>query len=313
MSAGRAHRQTRPRHPALRAAAAWWCPRSRLGSSAATAPTSSPVAWVGSGCSSPRSWPRRAAAGSCSVRARRPSDTAQETIELHPGDRCRRRGGVRRHRPTRHRASGWWPRQSPPGFRCAVCCTRRQWSRTPRLANITDELIERDWAPKVYGAWNLHQATAGQPLDWFCSFSSAAALLGSPGQGAYAAANSWLDAFTHWRRAQGLPATSIAWGPGPRSAAPRPGGSGARADHSRGGCVRVRGAAAPRPRLHRVRADHRHPVVDRVRPAQPVRRSVPIQRAKPSGHKQVPRRAERSCPWTSGPPGCGVWSPNRSD
>jgi polyketide synthase 5 len=80
------------------------------------------------------------------------------------------------------------------------------------LTNITDELIERDWAPKVYGAWNLHTATAGQPLDWFCSFSSAAALVGSPGQGAYAAANSWLDAFTHWRRAEGLPATAIAWG-----------------------------------------------------------------------------------------------------
>ena len=80
------------------------------------------------------------------------------------------------------------------------------------LTNITDELIERDWAPKVYGAWNLHTATVTQPLDWFCSFSSAAALVGSPGQGAYAAANSWLDAFTHWRRAQGLPATAIAWG-----------------------------------------------------------------------------------------------------
>ena len=81
------------------------------------------------------------------------------------------------------------------------------------LTNITDELIERDWAPKVYGAWNLHTATADQPLDWYCSFSSAAALVGSPGQGAYAAANSWLDASTHWRRAQGLPATAIAWGP----------------------------------------------------------------------------------------------------
>ncbi len=80
------------------------------------------------------------------------------------------------------------------------------------LANITDELIDRDWAPKVYGVWHLHRATAGQPLDWFCSFSSVAALFGSAGQGAYAAASSWLDAFTHWRRSQGLPASAIAWG-----------------------------------------------------------------------------------------------------
>jgi len=80
------------------------------------------------------------------------------------------------------------------------------------LTNISDELIDRDWAPKAYGAWHLHRATVAEPLDWFCSFSSAAALLGSPGQGAYAAANSWLDGFTHWRRSQGLPATSIAWG-----------------------------------------------------------------------------------------------------
>ena len=80
------------------------------------------------------------------------------------------------------------------------------------IGNITDELIDRDWSPKVFGAWYLHQATAGQPLDWFCSFSSAAALLGSPGQGAYAAANSWLDAFTAWRRSHGLPGTAIAWG-----------------------------------------------------------------------------------------------------
>ncbi|MFI5510329.1 sulfolipid-1 biosynthesis phthioceranic/hydroxyphthioceranic acid synthase [Mycobacterium sp. NPDC051804] len=80
------------------------------------------------------------------------------------------------------------------------------------LTNITDELITRDWAAKVFGAWNMHAATAAQPLDWFCVFSSAAALVGSPGQGAYAAANSWLDAFTAWRRAQGLPGTAIAWG-----------------------------------------------------------------------------------------------------
>ncbi|WP_082993050.1 type I polyketide synthase [Mycobacterium sp. 1245111.1] len=80
------------------------------------------------------------------------------------------------------------------------------------LNNISDDLIDRDWAPKVYGAWNLHHATVDQPLDWFCSFSSATALLGSRGQGAYAAANSWLDVFTHWRRAQGRPASAVAWG-----------------------------------------------------------------------------------------------------
>ena len=80
------------------------------------------------------------------------------------------------------------------------------------LENITAELIERDWAPKVHGAWYLHEATADAQLDWFCSFSSAAVLLGSPGQGAYAAANSWLDAFTSWQCSQGVPASSIAWG-----------------------------------------------------------------------------------------------------
>jgi polyketide synthase 5 len=81
----------------------------------------------------------------------------------------------------------------------------------PDLSSLTDELIDRAWAPRVRGAWNMHEATVGQPLDWFCSYSSAAELVGSPGQGAYAAANSWLNAFTLWRRAQGLPATAIAW------------------------------------------------------------------------------------------------------
>jgi polyketide synthase 5 len=80
------------------------------------------------------------------------------------------------------------------------------------LGSITDALIDRNWAPKVMGAWRLHEATATASLDWFCSFSSAAAMVGSPGQGAYAAANSWLDSFTRWRRAQDLPAQVVAWG-----------------------------------------------------------------------------------------------------
>jgi acyl transferase domain-containing protein/acyl carrier protein len=80
------------------------------------------------------------------------------------------------------------------------------------LSSVTEEGLRRNWVPKVDGAWHLHEATRQERLDWFCSFSSVAALLGSPGQSAYAAANSWLDVFTQWRRAQGLPSSTIAWG-----------------------------------------------------------------------------------------------------
>lgn len=77
---------------------------------------------------------------------------------------------------------------------------------------MSDEAIHREWAPKVAGAWHMHVATEGAPLDWFCLFASAATLVGSVEQGARAAADSWLEAFADWRRAQGLPATAIAWG-----------------------------------------------------------------------------------------------------
>jgi polyketide synthase 5 len=79
------------------------------------------------------------------------------------------------------------------------------------LSSVTEERLQRNWAPKVDGAWHLHGATQKASLDWFCCFSSVAALFGSPGQSAYAAANSWLDAFTQWRRTQGLPSSAIAW------------------------------------------------------------------------------------------------------
>ncbi|MBX3611473.1 MAG: type I polyketide synthase [Hydrogenophaga sp.] len=67
-------------------------------------------------------------------------------------------------------------------------------------------------APKVQGTWNLHQATLPLALDFFVCFSSGAALMGSPGQGNYAAANAFMDALASVRREQGQHALSINWG-----------------------------------------------------------------------------------------------------
>jgi NAD(P)-dependent dehydrogenase (short-subunit alcohol dehydrogenase family)/acyl carrier protein len=71
--------------------------------------------------------------------------------------------------------------------------------------------FERVLAPKVQGGWNLHAGLAGNPLDFFVLFSSAAATFGTAGQGNYAAANAFLDALARCRAAAGLPALSIAW------------------------------------------------------------------------------------------------------
>ncbi|HET9874224.1 MAG TPA: beta-ketoacyl reductase, partial [Mycobacterium sp.] len=80
------------------------------------------------------------------------------------------------------------------------------------VSALSREGLQQVWSAKTAGALRLHTATAARQLDWWVGFSSMAALLGLPGQVAYATANAWLDALMAWRHASGLPATAIDWG-----------------------------------------------------------------------------------------------------
>ena len=141
-----------------------------------------------------------------------PSPKALETIEriramgtdveVECGDIADvRHGGAFGDRGDRHRAS--------VARGAARCCGVRE-----RHAGQHDRRAHRpQLGPKGLRRVELTRGH-GRPCPWTgsASFSSAVGLVGSPGQGAYAAANSWLDAFARWRRTQGLPATAIGWG-----------------------------------------------------------------------------------------------------
>ncbi|HEX6353258.1 SDR family NAD(P)-dependent oxidoreductase [Actinophytocola sp.] len=84
-----------------------------------------------------------------------------------------------------------------------------------RLAETTPAEVDEVWRAKVLGAEALDSALGDRALDAFVLFSSAAGVWGGVDQGAYAAANAHLDGLAHDRRARGLAATSVAWGPWP--------------------------------------------------------------------------------------------------
>ncbi|MFI5638874.1 type I polyketide synthase [Streptomyces goshikiensis] len=78
---------------------------------------------------------------------------------------------------------------------------------------LTPDQVERVLRVKVDATLHLHELTRDLDLSAFVLFSSFAATFGAPGQGNYAPGNAFLDAFAEYRRAAGLPATSLAWGP----------------------------------------------------------------------------------------------------
>jgi acyl transferase domain-containing protein/NADPH:quinone reductase-like Zn-dependent oxidoreductase/NADP-dependent 3-hydroxy acid dehydrogenase YdfG/acyl carrier protein len=88
-------------------------------------------------------------------------------------------------------------------------------------AAVVDDALVKDLSPKrfvpvmmpkIVGAWNLHESTLQEDLDFFVLFSSIGAVHPQPGMGSYAAANAFLDAFAYYRRSLGRPAITVNWG-----------------------------------------------------------------------------------------------------
>jgi NADPH:quinone reductase-like Zn-dependent oxidoreductase/SAM-dependent methyltransferase/acyl carrier protein len=80
------------------------------------------------------------------------------------------------------------------------------------LAVLNRDRMRSVVEPKAYGAWLLHESTRDMRLDCFVMYSSVSSIFGNPAQGNYGAANAFLDALAHHRRALGLPALTMNWG-----------------------------------------------------------------------------------------------------
>ena len=80
------------------------------------------------------------------------------------------------------------------------------------VTSLTPERVDTVLRPKVDAALNLHELTAGLGLSSLVLFSSIAGSFGGMGQGNYAAANAFLDAFAQQCRAAGAAVQSLAWG-----------------------------------------------------------------------------------------------------
>jgi acyl transferase domain-containing protein/acyl carrier protein len=80
------------------------------------------------------------------------------------------------------------------------------------LLQQNQERFDKVLAPKMQGAWHLHELTQANTLDLFVMFSSVAGLVGRGGQSNYAAANAFLDGLAHYRQARQQPGLSINWG-----------------------------------------------------------------------------------------------------
>ncbi|WP_439386195.1 type I polyketide synthase [Amycolatopsis lexingtonensis] len=85
--------------------------------------------------------------------------------------------------------------------------------RSAPLSEMDGSAVAEQWAAKAIGAHHLDELLADTDLDAFVLFSSIAGVWGSGQQALYGAANAFLDALAEGRRARGLAATAVAWGP----------------------------------------------------------------------------------------------------